>query len=95
MKLLWIVADAARLDALRHDLKELGAPGYSVVPIYEGAGQTGVHMGDRIQPGARVSVLVVTTEDAAGPLFNELVRRRDAAQDRITRFFMLPVERQA
>jgi hypothetical protein len=95
MKLILIVADAARLDALRADLHALGAPGYSLFPVVEGEGRTGVHSGDRIHPGALAALIVVTPAAEAAQLFDGLVARRDAAGDRITRLFLLPVERQA
>jgi len=95
MKLILIVADATRLDALRADLHALGAPGYSLFPVVEGEGRTGVHAADRVHPGALAALIVVAEENEAARLFDQLVARRDAAGDRITRLFLLPVERQA
>jgi nitrogen regulatory protein PII len=95
MKLILIIADAARLDTLRTDLHALGAPGYSVFPVVEGGGRTGVHSGDRVHPGALAALVVVAEESEAARVFDQLVARRDAAGDRITRLFLLPVERQA
>lgn len=95
MKLALIVADAARLDACREALRELGAPGYTALPVLEGAGRTGLHSGDRIHPGGLVTLLVVAEDAHADSLFEELTRRRDAAGDTITRLFLLPIERQA
>ena len=95
MKLVLIVADAARLDAIRRDLAELGAPGYTALPVVEGAGRTGLHTGDRVHPGALVALLVIADDAIATRVFEELARRRDAAADRVTRVFLLPVERQA
>ena len=83
MKLVLVFADAARLDVIRRDLHDLKALGYSVLPVIEGEGRTGLHSGDRVHPGALAA------------LFEELTRRRDAAGDTISRLFMLPVERQA
>jgi hypothetical protein len=88
------IADAARLDVVRRALKESGAPGYTELPVMEGAGRSGVHAGDRVHPGALVLVFTIVGDEAATPLFESLVRQRDAAGDRITRFFVLPVERQ-
>uniref|UniRef100_A0A832I3N9 Uncharacterized protein n=1 Tax=Eiseniibacteriota bacterium TaxID=2212470 RepID=A0A832I3N9_UNCEI len=95
MKMLMMVADAARLRDIQADLRGLGAPGCTVQPVLEGHGRTGVHAGDRVHPGALVSLLVVAEDAQAAMLFDEMVRRRDAAGDRITRLFLLPVERQA
>ena len=95
MKLVMIVADAARLDDLRRDLHALEAPGYSVLPVIEGGGRTGVHSGDRVHPGALAALFVVAPDGQAAALFDGMVARRDAAGDTVTRLFMLPVERQA
>ncbi len=95
MKLVLVIADADRFDAIKRDLAELKAPGYSAVPVLEGAGRTGLHAGDRVHPGGLVSLFIVAPDDEAGVLFDQLVRRRDAAKDPVTRFFLLPVERQA
>jgi nitrogen regulatory protein PII len=95
VKLVLVVADAARLDALRRDLAELGAPGYTALPVTEGAGRTGLHSGDRVHPGALMTLFSVVDDEGATALFEGLVRRRDAAADPITRFFLLPIERQA
>jgi hypothetical protein len=95
MKLVLVAADAARLDAIRADLKALGASGYTTFPVLEGAGRTGTHAGDRVHPGALVGLFVVEPDARAGVLFDELVRRRDAAGDTLTRLFLVPVERQA
>lgn len=95
MKMILMMADEARLDAIRQDLHELRASGYTAFPVVEGAGRTGLHAGDRVHPGALVAVMVVEPGDRAGLLFDELVRRRDAAGDRVTKLFLVPVERQA
>lgn len=95
MKLILILADAARFDAIRADLAQLRASGYSALPVIEGAGRTGIHAGDRVHPGGVVALIVVEPEKTAAALFEELVRRRDAASDKVTRFFVLPVDRQA
>ena len=95
MKLVMMMADAARLDAVKADLAELGAPGYTVLPVAEGAGRTGVHSGDRVHPGALAVVLVIDEDAAAGRLFDEMVRRRDIHADDVSRLFLIPVERQA
>ena len=93
--MILMMADAARLDAIRGDLRELHASGYTALPVVEGAGRTGLHAGDRVHPGALVAVMVVESDDRADALFEELVRRRDAAGDRVTKLFLVPVERQA
>jgi nitrogen regulatory protein PII len=95
MKMILMMADATRLDAIRHDLRELEASGYTALPVLEGAGRSGLHTGDRVHPGGLVAVMVVESDDRVDPLFDELARRRDAAGDRVTRLFLLPVERQA
>jgi len=95
MKMILMMADAARLDAIRDDLRELRAAGYTVLPIIEGAGRSGLHAGDRVHPGGLIAVMVVESDDHADPLFEDLVRRRDVAGDRVTRLFLVPVERQA
>ena len=95
MKMILMMADAARLDAIRHDLRELRASGHTALPVIEGADRTGLHAGDRAHPGALVAVMVVEPGDRVNTLFDELVRRRDAAGDQVTRLFLVPVERQA
>jgi len=95
MKMLLVLADAARFDDVKEDLIELGAAGYSALPVIEGSGRTGLHAGDRVHPGGLVSVFAVAEDAAADRMFDEMVRRRDAADDRVTRLFVLPVERQA
>ena len=95
MKMVLMMADAARLDAIRADLKELGAPGYTACPVLEGAGRTGIHAGDRVHPGGLVMLMIAADDADAAALFTELVRRRDAVADQVTRLFILPVERMA
>lgn len=90
-----MVADIGRIDAIRTDLRALDAPGYTALPVVEGAGRTGLHTGDRVHPGGLITVLVVEEDARAVTLFDELVRRRDAAADTVTRLFLVPVERQA
>jgi nitrogen regulatory protein PII len=92
VKMLMVMADAARLDMLRGKLVEMGAPGYTVLPILSGAGQTGVHSGDRVHPGALAMVLVVAEAELAGRLFEGLKRCRDECGDTVTRIFVVPVE---
>ncbi|HVP37609.1 MAG TPA: hypothetical protein VMS93_00340 [Candidatus Saccharimonadales bacterium] len=94
MKLLLVMADAARLDRLREKLVELGAPGYSVLPVVEGSGRTGVHRADRVHPGALAAVIVVAEDAQADTLFEGLDQCRRECGDTVTRIFVLPVERQ-
>jgi nitrogen regulatory protein PII len=93
--MLMVMADTVRLDLLRDKLVELGAPGYTVLPVIEGAGRTGVHSGDRVHPGALAMVLVVAEDELAGGLFEGLKRCRDECGDTVTRIFVLPVESKA
>jgi hypothetical protein len=95
MKMLLMYADAARIDTLRKDLAALGAPGYTVIPVVEGGGRTGIHAGDRVHPGALALVMVIDEDAPADRLFDEMVRRRDAHGDMVSRLFLMPVERQA
>ena len=95
MKMILALVNAARLDALRRELAAAAAPGYSIVPVAEGSGRTGVHAGDRIHPGALAAVFVVDEDARASALLERLARWRDGAGDDVTRFFLLPVERQA
>lgn len=95
MKMILMMADAARWPAIREELHELRVPGYSALPVIEGAGATGTHAGDRVHPGGLVAVFIVEPEDSAEALFADLVRRRDAANDRVSRLFLIPVARQA
>jgi len=95
MKMLLIVADAARVDSVRRLLHEEGVPGYTELPVVEGAGRTGVHSGDRVHPGALVALFTIVGDEASSPLFDRIIARRDAEGDRVTRCFVLPVERQA
>lgn len=95
MKLLWVVCDAGRLGATQQVLRSAGASGWTVSPVLEGTGRTGVHSGDRVHPGALVNLLCVADDALASRLFDEVAAARDAAADPITRLFLLPVERQA
>jgi nitrogen regulatory protein PII len=95
VKLLMVMADTVRLDLLRDKLMEMGAPGYTVLPVIEGAGQTGVRRGDRVHPGALAMVLVVAEDALAGTLFEGLKRCRDECGDTVTRIFVMPVESRA
>ena len=95
MKMVVMVADAARIDAVRKDLAALGSPGYTVIPVAEGAGRTGVHTGDRVHPGALALVVVIDEARNADRIFDELVKRRDAHGDLVSRLFIMPVERTA
>jgi hypothetical protein len=95
MKMIVMFADAARWPAIRGELTALGAPGYSAIPVLEGAGRTGIHSGDRVHPGGLVAVFIVEPDEEANRLFDELTRRRETAHDRVTRLFLLPVERES
>ena len=95
MKMIWMVADAARSSGIRTELGEMGVQGYSVLPVVEGSGRTGHHAGDRVHPGGLLAFVIVAEDAVASRLFDELVERRDRAGDAITRLFLLPVERQA
>lgn len=95
MKMILAMANAARIDALRDELKAAAVSGYSVLPVAEGSGRSGVHAGDRIHPGALAAAFVVESDERAVALFDRLVGWRDDAGDEVTRFFLLPVERQA
>ena len=95
MKMVMMMADAARLDTIRGDLHEIGVAGYTACPVLEGAGESGVHAGDRIHPGGLVMLLIVEEDAQAARLFTELARRRDAAGDRVSKLFVVPVERMA
>lgn len=92
--MILMVADASEVDSLRGVLRDAEVPGYTELPVVEGAGRTGVHAGDRVHPGSLVMLFTVVEDETATPLFERLVRRRDAAGDRVTRFFVLPIERQ-
>ncbi len=95
MKMILVVADAHRAEAVSRDFVELGAPGYTEMPVIEGSGRTGVHRGDRIHPGAVVMFFAVVPDESSGAIFDGLARRRNAAGDDVSRMFLLPVERQA
>jgi nitrogen regulatory protein PII len=95
MKLVFAIADAGCLDELRANLRRFDVPGYTILPVAEGSGRTGLHTGDRVHPGALAAVMIVAQDDQATQLFDELVRCRDAMGDHVSRFFLLPVERQA
>ena len=71
MKLIMMFADAARVDVIRKDLAELGAPGYTVLPVAEGGGRTGIHTGDRVHPGALALVMVIDEDAPATQLFDK------------------------
>ena len=95
MKMLLMMADAARIDTVKRDLAELGAPGYTVIPIAEGGGRTGIHSGDRVHPGALAMVMVIDEDAAATALFEGMLARRETRADDVSRLFLMPVERQA
>lgn len=95
MKMVLMMADLGRLDEVRRDLAALGAPGYTVLPIEEGAGRTGTHSGDRVHPGGLALVIVIDESERAERAFEELRRLRDHRGDAVSRLFLLPVEREA
>ncbi len=95
MKMLMMMADATRIDSVRKDLATVGAPGYTVIPVAEGRGRTGIHKADRIHPGALAMVMVIDEDASAERIFEEMTKRRDAHGDLISRLFLLPVERSA
>jgi nitrogen regulatory protein PII len=95
MKMILMMADASRLESVKADLGELGAPGYTVLPIAEGAGRSGVHSGDRVHPGALAVVMVIDEDLPAARLFDGLAKRRDSRGDDVSRMFLMPVERQS
>jgi nitrogen regulatory protein PII len=90
-----MLADGARLDAVRSQLRALGVPGYTVLAVEEGRGRTGVHAGDRVHPGALAMVIVVDEDGNAVRLFEALAKSRDLMGDDVSRLFLVPVERQA
>jgi nitrogen regulatory protein PII len=94
MKLVLAIVDAERADATRADLVELGAPGLTELPVTSGTGRTGIHSGDRVHPGGLVVLFAAVDDADAISIFDGLASRRDAAGDRVSRFFLLPVERQ-
>jgi hypothetical protein len=95
MKMVLMMADATRLDVVRHDLAALEVPGYTIVPVEEGAGRTGMHAGDRVHPGALALVIAIDEAEKSERLFEALRKRRDDRGDLVSRLFLLPVERQA
>jgi len=95
MKMILVYADATRLEVVRQTLRELNASGYTVLPVEEGAGRTGVHTGDRVHPGALALVMVIEEDARAEAMFDELVRRRDAHGDHMSKLYLMPVLRQA
>lgn len=95
MKMVLMYADAARLPAVRDDLTALSVPGYTVIPVVEGGGRTGIHTGDRVHPGALALVMVIDEDAAADRVFEEMAKRRDTRGDKLSRLFLMPVERQA
>jgi hypothetical protein len=95
MKLIVMFADSSRLEGIHGDLAALGAPGYTVLPVTEGGGRSGVHSGDRVHPGGLALVMVADEDSAADRLFAGLTRARDARGDLVSRLLLMPVERQA
>jgi hypothetical protein len=91
--MILMMADAARIDHVRRDLVDLGASGYTMLPVLEGQGRTGMHAGDRVHPGALAAVFAVEEDERANALFDGLAARRDADGDDVSRLFLLPVER--
>ena len=94
MKMVLGIVDAARVDGLRRVLTDSHVPGYTELPVVEGVGRTGIHAGDRVHPGALMAVFTVVDDALSSRLFVNLVRHRDAAGDGVSRFFVLPVERE-
>ena len=94
MKMVLGIVDAARVDGLRRVLNDANVPGYTELPVIEGVGRTGIHTGDRVHPGALIALFTIVEDEASSRLFESLVRHRDETGDRITRFFVLPVERE-
>ena len=94
MKMLLGIVDAARVDGLRRVLNDSNVPGYTELPVVEGVGRTGIHAGDRVHPGALLAVFTIVDDEASSGLFESLGRHRDETGDGITRFFVLPVERE-
>lgn len=95
MKMILMYADANRLDRVRRELATLQAPGYTVLPVVEGAGRTGLHTGDRVHPGALAQVTVIAEDADADRLFEALIQCRNECGDTVSRLFLMPVERQA
>lgn len=95
MKLVLMYADTSRLESVKTSLRELHAPGYTVLPVEEGAGATGLHRGDRVHPGALSLVMVIDEDERAEALFDELARRRGEHGDAVSKLFLMPVLRQA
>ena len=84
------------LDGLvENALRATPAGGVVTIAVEEGAGRTGVHTGDRVHPGSLALVMVIEEADRAEALFDELVRRRDAHGDHMSKLFLMPVLRQA
>jgi hypothetical protein len=95
MKMVLVVADAARADEFSRYCAELDCGGYTMLPVIQGSGRTGIHAGDRIHPGGLIALFTILPDEKATQVFDEVVRRRDAAGDQVSRMFLLPVDRQA
>ena len=66
-----------------------------MIPVAEGAGRTGVHAAIACTPARWPWSMVIDEDAPAATLFDELVKRRDARGDDVSRLFLMPVERQA
>lgn len=95
MKLLWVVCDAALAQRYTSALQAAGAPGWTLSPVLEGSGRTGIHAGDRVHPGGLLQLSCVADDAGAARLFEVVLKAREGAGDTVTRLFLIPVEREA
>lgn len=93
MKMLFLVTDSEYEPHCMTTLKEKGVSGYTVIANVQGAGKSGLKMGDRVHPGASVLIMAAVPDEAVPGLLACI--RGCVSENRLsasTHAWVLPVE---
>jgi len=93
MKMLFMVTDSEYEPHCLTMMREKGVTGYTVIPDVQGAGKTGLKMGDRVHPGASVVVFAAVPDDSVEDLLKCIGQCvADSKLCASTHAWILPVE---
>jgi hypothetical protein len=93
MKMLFLVTDSEYEPHCLAMMRDKGMKGFTVIPDVQGAGRTGLRMGDRVHPGASVVVLAVVPDEVVPGLLDSIAEcKRERKLCESTHAWVLPVE---
>lgn len=78
MKLIMIVVDADRGEAVEHVLRRAHVAGYTELPTVLGKGETGLKQGTRAFPGSSTMYLVAVPAPQAEAIVDELAQVQES-----------------